>query len=100
MLRITWTGSELPTSAAKVEGSIAGEYVAELARFADSVRRPGLRVLIDVSDVTFVDNAGAALLRRLQEQGFAFVNGSSFISTLFDRTVLTTQAGEDHEPPV
>ena len=84
MLRITWTGVELPTTAAKVEGDIAGDHVQELARFAARAGRPGLRILIDLSDVTFVDNEGALLLRRLRDQGFTFVNGSSFVATLFD----------------
>jgi hypothetical protein len=84
VLRITWIESAKPTSTAKIEGAISGDYVGELARFADQVRRPGRRIRLDVSDVTFVDHAGAALLRRLRDEGFAFVNGSSFVSILFD----------------
>jgi ABC-type transporter Mla MlaB component len=94
VLRITWTGSELSAGEVKVEGEVAGDHVHELARFAESVHRPGLRILFDMSDVTFVDGAGAALLRRLRVQGFSFVDGSSFVSTLFDATVGLPGTGE------
>jgi anti-anti-sigma regulatory factor len=95
VLRITWAETDRSTGAAMIEGEIAGDHVRELARFAAAAHRPGLRVFIDMAHVTFVDSAGAALLRRLKDQGFAFVNGSSFVSTLLDSPVNSTpRAGE------
>jgi hypothetical protein len=87
--------TDQPTSGARIEGEIAGEHVEELARFADAARRPAAPILIDMADVTFVDHAGAVLLRRLRDEGFVFVNGSSFISILLGSPVnLTPEAGE------
>ncbi|HJR59424.1 MAG TPA: STAS domain-containing protein [Vicinamibacterales bacterium] len=84
MLRITWSGSGTVPGTAKVEGEIAGDHVRELERFAKEARRGRQRVALDLSDVTFVDSAGAVLLRRLRDQGFRFVEGSIFISSLVE----------------
>ena len=82
MLRITNGGSGAAPGTAKVEGEIAGEHVHELSRFVASAFQRDPRVVLDLSDVTFVDNAGALLLRALRDQGVEFVDGSSFISSL------------------
>jgi anti-anti-sigma regulatory factor len=75
-------GSEAFPGTAKVEGEIAGDHVHEVSRFAASALGQGLHVVLDLSDVTFVDHAGAAVLRTLRDQGVEFVDGSSFISSL------------------
>ena len=84
MLRITSVGPEAEPTAAKVEGEIAGDHVHELARFAASALERAPRFVLNLSDVTFVDHAGASLLRSLRDRGVEFVDGSSFISNVVD----------------
>jgi anti-anti-sigma regulatory factor len=95
LLKITWTNIESAAPSVRVEGEIAGEHVAELERFAETAAQPGTRILFDVSDVTFVDHAGAVLLRRLRDDGFVFLNGSSFVAMVIDApTDPATRPGE------
>lgn len=91
MLRITWMDPEAVPGTAKVEGEIAGEHVHELSRFAASALERAPHIMLDLSDVTFVDHSGAVLLRALRDQGVEFVDGSSFISSLVSG--LTTALG-------
>jgi anti-anti-sigma regulatory factor len=56
-------------------GQLAGPWVTELLeewkrRRGDS---PGLELVIDLSDVTFIDEAGEGVLREMRDQGVEFV---------------------------
>lgn len=93
MLRISWSASGRAAGTAKVEGDIAGEHVSELARVVAQARGRHRRVVLDLVDVTFVDQAGAALLRTLRSQGIDLVGGSTFISGLVSAPPGGTGAG-------
>ena len=82
MLRITCMGSEAVARTVKVEGRISGEYVAELSRVASEALETAPHILLDLSDVTFVDQDGAALLRTLRRRGVELVDCSSFVLSL------------------
>lgn len=53
-------------------GQLAGPWVDELRHQWHS--SPG-KSTIDLTDVTFVDEAGEALLRQMKDQGAEFVSG-------------------------
>jgi anti-anti-sigma factor len=82
LLRITCTAPSGETGTVRVEGRITGEYVPELSRAVTQALSGAPRVVLDMADVTFIDQAGVALLRRLRRQGVELVECSSFISTL------------------
>ena len=84
MLRITCVASDSEARTVKVEGRIAGEYVLELSRVARVAMEKSPRIVLDMSQVEFVDHAGAALLRSLRDGGVTFVDCSSFISSLIN----------------
>jgi anti-anti-sigma regulatory factor len=84
VLRITCVASDSDARTVKVEGRIAGEYVHELSRVACVALEKNSRIALDMSQVEFVDHAGAALLRSLRDRGVTFVDCSSFISSLMD----------------
>ncbi len=70
MLRITViTQSEL--TVLKVEGKLAGPWVAELERCWQMVisGTHQERLLIDLTEVAFVDSAGKELIRKICGQG-------------------------------
>jgi len=56
-------------------GQLAGPWVAELRSNWDKVRDPtrGRRYVIDLSDVTLIDESGERLLGELKEQRAEFV---------------------------
>ena len=56
-------------------GRLAGPWVHELRSFWQGIRRtgPAPRVLVDLCDVTFVDENGESLLSEMQSAGVEFV---------------------------
>ena len=67
MLRISTDGKIL-----RLEGQVAGPWVNELAKTCDRLRPAGL----DLTDVTFADSAGVALIKTLERRKLQ-VNGLS-----------------------
>jgi hypothetical protein len=74
MLRITSSADDI-TQRWTLCGQLAGPWVGELKEEWAFRRRqaPGLRPVIDLSDVTFIDESGEALLREMQRQHVEFV---------------------------
>jgi anti-anti-sigma regulatory factor len=63
MLRITTTGQKLV-----LQGQLAGPWVDELKSAWDKTL-----VLVDLTDVTFIDEGGARLLCAMKDEGVRFV---------------------------
>ena len=78
MLKITRVSDDGRESL-RVEGKLLGPWVEELAQ-ACAAPAEGLR--LDLSAVTFVDDDGAALLRRLLERGAVVSACSGYIAAL------------------
>lgn len=93
VLRITWVGSLGDGPVARVEGEIVGDHIAELTRVAGLARTEHGRVTLDLAHVTFIDKAGAAALRSLQDEGVDLVGGPIFLSGLIDGRPDGTGAG-------
>ena len=74
MLRINHTGSGTEQKWTLC-GHLAGLWVAELRAHWTELRRefPARRCVVDLRDVTFIDEAGEELLREMQSQGAQFV---------------------------
>ena len=78
MLKIS--ESSLPGQAMlQLAGRLAGEWVCELEKACGVARAKHGHVTLDVADVTFVDRAGAALIRSLLQDGIFLINCSPFI---------------------
>ncbi len=76
MLKIT-TQSDSERIRFKLDGKLAGPWVEELARTWDSTaagaeRRP---IVVNLSEVTFIDADGKKLLARMFQQGAEFEAG-------------------------
>jgi hypothetical protein len=56
-------------------GHLAGPWVSALESEWQRLQResPGLRAILDLSDVTFIDEAGERLLREMRDQAVEFV---------------------------
>ena len=74
MLRIT-TSNGSDVTHFIVEGKLAGPCVCELEKCWQSMisQDSASRVVVDLTSVTFVDDAGKALLSRMSEEGTRFV---------------------------
>jgi hypothetical protein len=88
-------------------GRLAGLWVAELRSNWDQVRArsPGRRCVIDLSDVTFINEDGEGLLGELRDEGAEFVARGVCNRHLLEnlkgqerRTPLITSALPDRDP--
>ena len=82
MLRITTIPSGKGTQRLRVEGRLAGEFVAELSRATYGALAVARTVRLDLADVTFVDQTGVELLRSLQTIGVDLIDCSTFVQSL------------------
>ncbi len=87
MLRITridvHTGE--PGWTLKLEGKLVGPWVDELSRTFEAFPPTASgRLGLDLSDVTFIDSAGAKLLKLLIQEGVTIVACSGFVALLLD----------------
>jgi len=82
MLRITQE-SEIPSEITlRLEGRLVTAWVGELERECLAWLAQGNRVLLDFSDVTFVDYQGAAMLKKLLTHNVEVINASPVILEL------------------
>ena len=85
MLRITEITDGRPGVLLKLEGTLRGPWVEELSRACAELSRGESRaVRLDLSAVTFLDEAGTRLLRALMRGGAAVI-ASGFVAELLGR---------------
>jgi anti-anti-sigma regulatory factor len=83
MLRITEVADGGSGLLLKLEGKLREPWVEELARAARRPRPEGPGpIRLDLSSVTFVDEAGVRLLRALLRQGVEIAATSAFVAAL------------------
>lgn len=78
MLKIS-ESSELGGAKLRLAGRVAGEWVCELKTVCETARSKCGALILDFGDVTYVDRAGATLIRGLRRQGISLINCSPFI---------------------
>jgi len=81
VLKITATSTPVETTL-RIEGRIVGEWVDELSRSVADAQSTTDRIVLDLSQVTFVDAIGAVFLRSAAAHGADVVNSSDFVSGL------------------
>jgi hypothetical protein len=71
--------------ALKLEGKLGGPWVDELQAFwLGHSRQKGQMPIksVDLAEVSFIDDRGTELLRRMRRKGVSLVGGSDFINQL------------------
>ena len=63
----------------RLEGRIVGPWVALLEASSEEVLRDDCELTLDLGEVVFADQEGAALLVRLQQRRVAFSHCSLFL---------------------
>jgi len=81
MLRITPTDDDGERTL-RLEGRLVEPWVGELLSAHCEAAAEALRVVLDLSGVTFVDTAGAMGLRTLRDQGTTLRGCSGFVAEL------------------
>jgi len=72
MLKITFQDTPDHTTV-KLEGKLSGPWVEELERsWTEHSPRASENVIIDLSDVTYIDPEGKRLLARMMDKGVCF----------------------------
>jgi hypothetical protein len=82
MLRITRSEGSGLTRTLKLQGKLLGPWIGELASACGMTQVPADRVHLDLSDLTFVDAAGARFLELLILDGARVVACSGFVAEL------------------
>src|SRR5262245_58082777 len=84
MLRITLEETLRPRATLRLEGSVAGEWVAPLERECIGLLRAWVALTLDLKDVGFVDRAGVEALRRLGRAGVEIRGCSGAVENLLE----------------
>jgi hypothetical protein len=81
MLRITVVESSSEAARLRVEGRLAGPWVEELRSCCDvHALSDGIRLTLDLADVSFVDPAGIELLKELRGRCVTLLSPSPFVA--------------------
>jgi anti-anti-sigma regulatory factor len=85
MLRITKIEQNGSPVTLRLEGKLSDQWVALLEGECRALISQKKMVLLDFSDVTFIDDRGVEMIRRLPASSIRIINGDSFIEDLIDR---------------
>jgi hypothetical protein len=81
MLRITVVESSNETVRLRIEGRVTTACVEELRRSCEiHALNEGIRLFLDLADVSFADAEGVKLLNDLKSQGVAFIKLAPFLA--------------------
>ena len=80
-MKVTVVESSIGAVRLRVEGRLTGRWVEELGRVCDlHALNDGIRLTLDLADVSFADAAGIELLKELRFRLVALVNLSSLVA--------------------
>ena len=84
MLKISRPEPEDQATSWKLEGRLVGPWVGELRRLAETALADSRGLVLDVSDVSFVDRQGEDLLRELIARRVRLERPSGFLRELLN----------------
>ena len=80
MLRISRVESPDAVVTIRLEGQVRGPWVEELRRACEPLLARGSSLVLDLTEVSFIDLDGVALCRRLRNRKVAFLHCSPFVA--------------------
>ena len=80
MLKILLVKTTDETPTLRLEGQVIGPWVEELKRLCEQILATGVKLSLDLSDVSFVDRDGVELFRSLRDRHVALLNCSGFVA--------------------
>ena len=75
------------------DGEISSECIESLERCCDEALKDGKPVDLSLRDITAIDKAGEALLRRLAARGVCLFANGVYVSYLLDKIRASVSAG-------
>ena len=84
MLRITKVAEDSSTVTMKLEGKLASDWVPLLEGECLTCLKDNRKVLLDFSEVTFVDGRGAEMVNKLVGEGIKIVDCCELIKELLE----------------
>ena len=72
----------------RLDGLVAGRWVAVLRESCEVALNKGARLTLDLGNVSFVDRDGGTLLRGLINRQVSFMNASPFVTEQIRRAAL------------
>jgi len=79
MLRITPTERGKHHTTLRLEGRVAGPWVAELSEACEEVLGDGQALALNLAEVSFLDPAGVTLLMKVRSRGVELTECSPFV---------------------
>ena len=80
MLKITRAALSEKEISLQLDGRVSGQWVGLLRETAESVLAEGVRLTVDLKNISFIDCEGIALLRNLIERGVRHANAPLFVA--------------------
>jgi len=80
MLKISTIESTEEVVKIRIDGQIGGEGVKLLQKTCKAQLEKGLKLSVDLHNVSFVDRDGIAVLRKLKQHKVEFLNAPLFIT--------------------
>jgi ABC-type transporter Mla MlaB component len=80
MLKITSVVLSKEEITLQLDGRVSGQWVGLLRKTAESVLNRGVRLNVDLKNISFIDCEGIALIRNLIERGVRHLNPPLFVA--------------------
>jgi hypothetical protein len=80
MLKIVAGGPSDRDVTLRLDGLVAGRWVNVLRESCDVALKRGVRLTLDLANVSFVDREGGVLLRNLMDRQVGLANVSPFVA--------------------
>ena len=80
MLKITRAVLSEKEISLQLDGRVSGQWVGLLRETAESVLDEGVRLSLDLKNISFIDCEGIALIRNLIERGVRHTNPPLFVA--------------------
>ena len=80
MLKITRADLSKKEVTLLLDGRVSGQWVELLRETAESMLKQGVRLNVDLKNISFIDCEGIALLRNLIERGVRHTNPPLFVA--------------------
>ena len=82
MLKITEIRSSGECSVVKLEGELIGPWVTEAAGYCEQILEAGVHLTLDVGEVSYLDQGGVSLLKKLLARRVSLQSCTPFIAEL------------------
>jgi anti-anti-sigma regulatory factor len=95
MLKMEAERSESGRAALRLEGSVVGPWVDELARWCSEALEGATSLVVDLAAVSFVDRRGVELLQALGDRGVVVRGSSPFVGEQLRGWAVVARRGGD-----